>query len=85
MGRCHGTSGKKSRQYKTQKLHAYTNLYLHPYFSPSVYLYSIQQVTVVLLALCQAWIGVFSAVVYSGPTVALRVREAEQILVALTI
>ena len=32
----------------------------------------VSQVTVILIGLCQAWIGVFSAVVYSGPTVALR-------------
>ena len=42
------------------------------------------QVTVILIGLCQAWMGVFSAVVYAGPTVALKICPMVSALSAFT-
>ncbi|XP_063681386.1 uncharacterized protein LOC134816464 [Bolinopsis microptera] len=42
------------------------------------------QVTVILIGLCQAWIGVFSAVVYAGPTIALKICPMVSALSAFT-
>ena len=38
----------------------------------------------ILIALCQAWMGVFSAVVYAGPTVALKICPMVSALSAFT-